>query len=103
MTRLLARTLLAFALISSQVGGLTHAASHFGANSDTKHFPGDKGKSCSVCQAFSASGAAAPSAAPPSTQLGADHVLSQGEAWSAAVTLDPSWSYARAPPRHPEL
>ena len=53
MTRLLARTLLAFALISSQVGGLTHAASHFGANSDTKHFPGDKGKSCSVCQAFS--------------------------------------------------
>lgn len=99
--RLLARLLLAFALAFTQLGGMVHAVSHVGTDSDSKHFPGDDAKHCSICQAFSASGAVAPPASTLTTLLDADHVLSRGESWSAVgfESLQPS---ARDPPRHPD-
>ena len=95
--RCLARILLALALVFTQLGGMAHALSHVGADSDTKHYPADGSKSCSLCQAFSASSAVGPPSAPLAIRSDADHALVQSEAWSA-VTLDSHWFFARGPP-----
>jgi len=88
-------------LVFSQLGGMAHAVSHFGADADTKHLPADRTKNCSVCQAFSAASAVAPPAASPAPLTDAEHVLRQSESWSAA-TLDSFSTFARGPPRHPD-
>jgi hypothetical protein len=99
--RLVARLLLAFALAFTQFGGIAHAVSHIGPESDSKHFPGDDSKHCSICQAFSAASSVAPPASPQTTLLDTEHVLSQGDAWSVVAFAPPRPS-ARDPPRHPD-
>lgn len=99
--RLIARLLLAFALAFTQFGGIAHAVSHIGPESDSKHFPGDDTKHCSICQAFSAAGSVAPPACPQTTLLDTDHVLSEGDAWSV-VAFEPPRPSARDPPQHPD-
>lgn len=99
--RFIARLLLAFALAFTQLGGMAHAVSHIGPDSDSKHYPGDNTKHCSICQAFSAAGSVAPPASLPTTLLDADHVLSQGDSWWV-VAFKPPRPSARDPPRHPD-
>lgn len=102
MLRDVRRTLLglslAFALAFTQLGATVHALSHVGAEPGSKHYPADTGKNCPICHAFSATGAAAPAAAPVTADLDAEQVQWQRAPW-AALTLDSNWSYARGPPR----
>jgi hypothetical protein len=100
--RYLARLFLGFALAFTQLGATVHALSHVEAPSGTKHYPGDTGQNCPICHAFSAASALAPPSAPAATPLETEHVQQQREPWFAAA-LDSFFTFARGPPRHPDV